>query len=86
MNIRRIEPFKIFKVNSKRVKSLEINPKLLLVGNPNTGKTTLFNALTKSNEHVGNWHGVTVSEKEKAFVAGQKNFVLVHPLERPCLT
>ena len=77
MNIRRIEPFKIFKVNSKRVKSLEINPKLLLVGNPNTGKTTLFNALTKSNEHVGNWHGVTVSEKEKAFVAEQKNFVLV---------
>lgn len=37
----------------------------LLVGNPNTGKTTLFNALTKSNEHVGNWHGVTVSEKVK---------------------
>lgn len=37
----------------------------LLVGNPNTGKTTLFNALTKSNEHVGNWHGVTVSEKIK---------------------
>ncbi len=39
--------------------------KYLLVGNPNTGKTTLFNSLTKSNEHVGNWHGVTVSEKEK---------------------
>ena len=39
--------------------------KFLLVGNPNTGKTTLFNSLTKSNEHVGNWHGVTVSEKEK---------------------
>ena len=41
--------------------------KFLLVGNPNTGKTTLFNALTKSNEHVGNWHGVTVSEKTKNF-------------------
>lgn len=39
--------------------------KFILVGNPNTGKTTLFNALTKSNEHIGNWHGVTVSEKEK---------------------
>lgn len=39
----------------------------ILVGNPNTGKTTLFNALTKSNEHVGNWHGVTVSEKTKKF-------------------
>lgn len=34
-----------------------------LVGNPNTGKTTLFNTLTHSHEHVGNWHGVTVEEK-----------------------
>lgn len=38
-----------------------------LVGNPNTGKTTLFNTLTSSNEHVGNWHGVTVEEKSKIF-------------------
>ena len=36
-----------------------------LIGNPNTGKTTLFNTLTGSNEHVGNWHGVTVEEKAK---------------------
>ena len=36
-----------------------------LIGNPNTGKTTLFNTLTCSNEHVGNWHGVTVEEKAK---------------------
>lgn len=35
------------------------------MGNPNSGKTTLFNSLTKSNEHVGNWHGVTVDEKSK---------------------
>ncbi len=34
-----------------------------LVGNANTGKTTLFNMLTGSHEHVGNWHGVTVEEK-----------------------
>ena len=34
-----------------------------LVGNPNTGKTTLYNTLTHSHEHVGNWHGVTVEEK-----------------------
>lgn len=39
--------------------------KILIVGNPNSGKTTLFNSLTKSNEHVGNWHGVTVNEKSK---------------------
>lgn len=38
-----------------------------LVGNPNTGKTTLFNSLTYSNEHVGNWHGVTVEEKAKKY-------------------
>ena len=40
---------------------------LLLVGNPNTGKTTLFNSLTSSDEHVGNWHGVTVEEKRKIY-------------------
>ena len=41
--------------------------KVILVGNPNTGKTSLFNKLTNSNEHVGNWHGVTVEEKEKTY-------------------
>ncbi|MBR4407727.1 MAG: 50S ribosome-binding GTPase, partial [Clostridia bacterium] len=46
---------------------------ILLVGNPNTGKTTLLNTLTKSEEHTGNWHGVTVEEKQKFFeVQGQK--------------
>ncbi len=77
MNIRKIEPFKIFRSNSKRVKSLDAKTKFLLVGNPNTGKTTLFNSLTKSNEHVGNWHGVTVSEKEKVFDVEGKECVLV---------
>lgn len=38
---------------------------IALVGNPNTGKTTLFNNLARENEHVGNWHGVTVEYKEK---------------------
>lgn len=35
-----------------------------LLGNPNVGKTTLFNSLTGSNQHVGNWAGVTVDKKE----------------------
>ncbi len=38
--------------------------KIALVGNPNSGKTTLFNALTGSNQFVGNWPGVTVEKKE----------------------
>lgn len=38
--------------------------KIALVGNPNCGKTTMFNALTGSNQYVGNWPGVTVEKKE----------------------
>ena len=50
---------------------------ILLVGNPNSGKTTLYNALTRSNEHIGNWHGVTVEEKKKLMKVGDSNFLLV---------
>lgn len=39
-------------------------PCYALIGNPNAGKTTLFNVLTGSNQHVGNWPGVTVEKKE----------------------
>ena len=48
-----------------------------LVGNPNTGKTTLYNALTKSFEHVGNWHGVTVDKKDKIFLYNNNDFKLI---------
>ncbi len=40
------------------------NKVIALIGNPNTGKTTIFNALTGSRQHVGNWPGVTVEKKE----------------------
>ena len=38
--------------------------RIALTGNPNSGKTTLFNAITGRIEHVGNWAGVTIDKKE----------------------
>ena len=43
----------------------------MLIGNPNVGKTTLFNALTGANAHVGNWSGVTV-DKLVGSIKGKK--------------
>ena len=45
--------------------------KFALAGNPNAGKTTLFNILTGSTAHVGNWPGVTVDKKEGVYKKGE---------------
>ncbi len=54
---------------------------IALTGNPNSGKTTTYNALTGSNERVGNWAGVTVEKKEaeisKKFYSGEEKLVVV---------
>ncbi len=54
--------------------------KIALAGNPNSGKTTMYNALTGSNEKVGNWAGVTVDKKErklKKAYAGSRQITVV---------
>ncbi len=55
--------------------------RIALAGNPNSGKTTMFNALTGANEHVGNWAGVTVDKKEqtvkKSYYCGEQKLTLI---------
>jgi len=54
--------------------------RIAFAGNPNSGKTTMYNALTGSNEKVGNWAGVTVDKKEapiKKFYAGSRDLIAV---------
>ena len=48
-----------------------------LAGNPNCGKTTLFNALTGSTAHVGNWPGVTVDKRDGVYKGGEKPVAIV---------
>lgn len=50
---------------------------IALVGNPNCGKTTLFNALTGANQRTGNWSGVTVERKEGKYISKGRNITVV---------
>ena len=55
--------------------------RIAMTGNPNSGKTTMYNALTGRSEHVGNWAGVTVDKKEhpvkKNYYEGEEELVAV---------
>ncbi len=60
----------------------EVSPmRIALTGNPNSGKTTMYNALTGSSEKVGNWAGVTVERKERAikkiYTGGRDDLIAV---------
>ena len=55
---------------------MKMSIKIALAGNPNCGKTTLFNGLTGSNQFVGNWPGVTV-EKKEGKLKGNKDVIIM---------
>jgi len=68
--------------NSASLKKLgvhvnDIDYVIAIAGNPNTGKSTVFNALTGLRQHTGNWPGKTVSRAEGAYAYGDKKYKLV---------
>ncbi len=83
---RTLDPETLIRMQKAHIHEMESHPsyydpgahdtrvmKIALVGNPNSGKTSLFNALTGSNQYVGNWPGVTVEKKEGiAKIEGRK--------------
>ena len=54
--------------------------KIALAGNPNCGKTTMFNSLTGANQYVGNWPGVTVEKKEGKLKSKKKEDIIITDL------
>ena len=52
-------------------------PQISLVGNPNSGKSTIFNLLTGKNQKTGNWSGVTIDKKSGFFEKEHKKYQLI---------
>src|SRR5512133_4155780 len=67
----------VSKPSTKSTHKPKDSPLIALVGQPNVGKSTVFNLLTGMNQHVGNWPGKTVERKEGRFKQGGKTYTLV---------
>lgn len=63
--------------DSEAIKDLDCDFTVALAGNPNTGKSTVFNSLTGLNQHTGNWPGKTVTNARGKFSYENKDFLLV---------
>ena len=57
-------------------------PVIALAGNPNCGKTTIFNLLTGAHQHVGNWPGVTVEQRRGTALAADRSSGRLQPAGR----
>ncbi len=71
---------RLFRINgdsAKNVKHQKTSYNIALAGNPNTGKSTIFNALTGLNQHTGNWPGKTVLRAEGSYIYRGMTFNLV---------
>ena len=78
-HVQEVNPSQKITLLNKKDKKIYI-PKIALVGNPNCGKTTLFNHLTGSAQYVGNWPGVTVERKEGKL---RNSPALIHIVDLP---